>query len=141
MLQYGKEMIKTCVFTDFYGQFQSEDEQQIFSSSLNRKARQRKTPALEGKCWWGKVSSTFSYKWWHCFPWKLVQGNQDVNSSHMFSRNIEITVFLCTRISLCVYYCFDVHYKFLLKGHKIVLKHHNPSCNNTLTVQKNCVTN
>lgn len=51
MLQYGKEMNKTCVFTDFYGQFQSEDEQQI-----NRKARQRKTPALEGKCWWEKVA-------------------------------------------------------------------------------------
>lgn len=80
-------------------------------------------------------------KQWHCFSWKLGQGDQDVNCNHMFSRNIEGSVFPCRRISLCVYYCFDVHHKFLRKGHKIVMTHHKPSCYNTLTVSENCVKN
>lgn len=48
-------------------------------------------------------------------------------------------LFLCRRISSCVYYCFDVHHKFLPKGHKIVMTHHKPGCNNMLTVEENCV--
>lgn len=66
---------------------------------------------------------------------EAMQGSQDVNSSHMFSRNTEVTVFV--EEFLYVYrHCFNVYHKFLLKGHKIVLKHHNSGCNNMLIVEK-----
>lgn len=132
MLQYGQEMNETCVLQNFAWTIYSEDEQWLFCSHLNRQARQRETAALEGKLTREHKQSALTQ--WHCFSWRLVQGNQDVNCNHMFSRNIEGTVFLGRRISLCVYYCFDVCHKFLHKGHKIVMTHHKPSCYNTLTV-------
>lgn len=51
----------------------------------------------------------------------------------------EILMSVYRRISSCVYYCFDVDHKFLPKGHKIVMTHHKPGCNNMLIVEENCV--
>lgn len=86
----------------------------------------------------GEYKQSTLYKWQHCFPNKLEGGTADVNPGHMSHSNSEVTAFLCGGMSLCVYDCFDVHHKFLLKGHQIVTTHQKSGCNNMLMIHKNC---
>lgn len=59
----------------------------------------------------------------------------------MSASHREVTALLCEGIPLCVYDCFDVHYKYLHKGHQIVMTHKKPGWNNMLMIQENSLRN
>lgn len=55
----------------------------------------------------------------------------------MSNSHREVTASLCGGIPLCVYDSFDVHPKYLCKGHQIVMTHQKPGCDNTLIIPEN----
>lgn len=56
----------------------------------------------------------------------------------MFHNNVEVRAFLCGGMSVCVYDCFDVHHKYLLKGHQIAMTQSEARLY-MLIIQENCL--
>lgn len=56
----------------------------------------------------------------------------------MFHNNVEVRAFLFGGMSLCVYDCFDVRHKYLLKGHQIAMTQSEPRLY-ILIMQENCL--
>lgn len=117
-------------------QVYDEDKQTVFFIHVNRKARQWN--CLGGKVLMREYKQWTPYKWQHCFPNKLEGGTADVNPGHMFHNNGKVRAFLSRGMSLCVYDCFDVHHKYLLKGDQIAMTQSEPRLY-MLIIQENCL--
>lgn len=103
-----------------------EDKQTVFPIRVNRKAMHSETAWGWGGVLMREYKQWPPYKWQPCFPNKPEGGTADVNPDHMFGNNVEVRAFLCGGMSLCVYDCFDVRHKYLLKGHPIAMTQSEP---------------